>query len=244
MNLNNPTNILSSGIEVIKTLAVGFFMLAFLFFFISETKTGFDNYNFIQSLDVVDTGRLHVFDGRDFTVGMADYGVPRKCIVLIRDSDSSFQFTDATVAAPGGDPIPANTFCADNIVTKAFNWELYTNPQPGSTGERIFQSIVVCLVMLSGGYLVMRIPALLVGLFSERAFYAYRLVTILFMAPVFLFCAFFLHGLWSYSPSYWNSSVGTVTTDAVYITRDGSLYKAPDNMYSWTDTDTGNKLTY
>lgn len=241
MKIITPTNILSTGVQVLMTMATGFFILVCTFFMVSETLDAKKNMAQVEQLDITDTGRLHVFDGRDFTV--SDYGVPRKCVIVVSDSTKAITWQDATVVAPG-EPVTTSDFCANAILDYSANWEQYAPVQQGAIAERIFGTVIALAVLLSGGYLIMQIPALMVALVYMPAFQYVKIITVAFMLPIFLFVGIFVHSMWSYTPSYWlTPNRHTVETSFVYITGDGSLYKAPEKLYDWTESETGDKLT-
>lgn len=238
-----PTNIVTSGVQVLMTMALGFFILTCAFFMVSESLDAKKNLAQVEQLDIVDTGRIHVYDGRDFTVGSPDYGVPRKCVVVVSDSTNTTYIQDATVALPGSPVIPSD-FCASAVVDYVSNWEQYAPAHSVSLGELVFTTVIALVVLLSGGYLIMQIPALLVAAVYTPAFQFVKLITVAFMLPIFIFVGIFVSAMWSHEPSYWvTPNRHSVKTESVYITGDGSLYKAPDKLYDWTESETGDKLT-
>jgi hypothetical protein len=236
------TNVITTGVQVMMTLALGFFILTCAFFMVSESLDAKKNFNQVEQLVITDTGRLHVYDGLDFTVGPADYGVPRKCVIVTSDTTGSVYVQDATVAVPGDKVIPSD-FCVDAILDHSSNWQSHAPAQPNGFGERLFGTVIALAVLLAGGYLIMQIPALLIASVYLPAYQYVKLITIAFMLPIFIFIGIFVHSIWSYTPSYWVTPDNkAVKTTSVYISGDGSLYKAPDTLYDWTESETGDKL--
>lgn len=239
----SPTNLLTSGFQIVITIALGAFMIINAAVIGFKVMDGYDNYQAVQRLDVVATGRLHVFNSRDFTY--SPQGVQRKCEALQNYSTNEIVVRDTTVAVADVVVAPKSNFCNDLFVKNIAHWQKYAPAEDGmGFASRLFWSIVLGLVIMSGAYLVASIPATLLSLAIPGLMTWARVITVIFTIPVIAFSFFFLVSVWTTKGTYWNPpGYASVDTTEVFITKDGSLYKAPETFYDWTDSTTGNKLT-
>lgn len=186
----------------------------------------YEHYQKIQTLDVSDTGRIHVYFGHTPSQSYTSVGPTVMCYVYETSTSKTWQ--EKLNVDPG--------FC-QKISDASNTWEDKLRPQKSSFWENLFWSVLITPVFLFGGFMFARmIAGLIVIVVSQWTPYYYWVVLVC-MTPVFVAIGAFLYMAWQ-GPvqDTWMYNGYMVKTHPVYYTTDGNVYTRPTTMLEWTES--------
>lgn len=223
----------NSALNTIITLALGFITAVFFIVMLMEFVDYRDNVSKINSLDVVDTGRVHIFAGMDYTNSSMEY---RKCVVLERNGRVSWE--DVTP-----NPRTASTLC-EGIASKAKSWQANTYA-PGASGGDAFLTVAVLIPFVLSAWFVLFVLVIFFAIVTRWEWLGTNALKVsgILAIPLLVFGLFYLGGSHMSTNTVWQYKNHVVDTSEVYITRDGSLHRKASTLAEWTDTNIGSKIT-
>lgn len=186
----------------------------------------YEHYQKIQTLDVSDTGRIHVYFGHTPSQSYTSVGPTVMCYVY--ETNTSHRWEEKLNADPA--------FCRQ-ISEASKSWQDNIRAPKSRFWENVFWTVLITPVFLLGGWIFARLPAAItIGLFQRLTPY-YHLVTLVYMLPVVLAVGGFLYMAWQAPPpSYWYSNGYGVDTYTVYFTKHGKVYTRPTTMGEWVSS--------
>ncbi|QDJ96279.1 hypothetical protein Xoosp13_92 [Xanthomonas phage Xoo-sp13] len=229
----SPTTLITSGVGVAVSWVIGLMTVSVLFVVFSYLNDARNNYNAVKQLDIVSVGRIHTFSG--ITSKNGSNIVHHDCVAVEVNNDVMMR----DKSAPSG----SSAYCNNLFIEYLPNWKLLASPDSMKIIERSFWSVAICVVVIAGFYLALRIPAILICCVVKPLMPYYNLVTFVFLLPVFYVLALFLSSAWEYHPKLWVTPDGRgVSTEAIYVTKDGSLYNRPESSFEWTQAKAGKPI--
>lgn len=210
----------------------GAIMLAGIVMIGSWYWTAFENIRKYQQLDIVDTGRIHLHEKH-----------PQVCSALERNG--RLEVRDLTpydfVQTELGYRSLRRDYC-QRVLSGAREWRRYQMQYYSSTGENLFFSVFLTVILLYGWSVLIALSAV-IGFMLTNSFRAGVIAGSAALLPFAFGVGVFLSAAWAPRDTSWDTSAGRVETYRVYISRNGALYRAPDHLFEWTESSTLSDLS-
>lgn len=224
-----PTSLLTTGVRMLITYLLGAFMFINLGVVGSYSYEAYENYQQYKAIGSPAKFRIHKFSGTQFTTD--PQGTYSRCVVATTDSKYVAYLNHS------------DTFCA-KVYSELGKWDAANHSSP-SVIEGAFWGIMFFAVFVVGFFLLVSIPTNLVGgMFTGLARYSNLVAILLTLAVVVPFWTMFFSAGMSKPAGYWMTSDGyAVKTMQVFSDDKGQWYKAPDNLFGWTSSQTMEKVS-
>lgn len=229
-----PTALLSSAANMVFIYLIGAFMIITMAVVGEYVITAYQNYNKMQDADVLFEARIHRFGSMEFETN--PHGEIRYCTAITTGKNRPV----VRERNHEGKSVPVGQFCANQMTHERLNnWKKNAITANHSKFETMLWAVGFFFVFMAATYLVVSIPANLLGLVFTPLLPFTKIIALVMTLPVVVFWAFMTEAAFTPVPSAWHDANGyVVETQKVFVTRDHRMYKAPEQLFDWTESGT------
>lgn len=234
-NKVNPTNFLTSGLNIVFTIVFGTLYLSAVVMGIDKYNTAVDNKQTIAAMDVVGTADLHLFKGAVFHDNGMTYSY-RACMAIENERSGDHwditppPFPNASIHPDGG------AFC-DTLFSDLDSWKDYAGGPSADGADIVWTVVCAGIFLLLCGFGAASISFAVVALLPSKITWISLPLSMLLAIIPLLGSVIFIGSAMTSVPTYWESPTTgiIVETSKVFVTSDGKLYKSPQTPYDWSD---------
>lgn len=211
-----------------------FIALAGAFMYLTYLSDGIKNHSKYETMDIKYKGYLHSYSGMDFTIPNKSLGVPRHCAAVMKSDYNSGIARDVTP-----DSMRYNGPFCDNMFKQMHTWEKNAKRPSNAEkwlGSNLLFTILIGTLMIFTFHHIFTLPGNLAAYATGLRIVGW-LVNLLVLIPFLIGLFLFFVAGWSDAPTSWTTKEGhTVHIQAVFVDNEGRLFKAPNNIFEWSDT--------